>query len=91
MVVIRLSRGGTKKRPFYRMVVADSRMPRDGRFIEQVGTYDPRVQKKSVRLCLDRIDHWLQVGACPSETVRALICKNRKLIQAETHEASVSA
>ncbi|MEM7588636.1 MAG: 30S ribosomal protein S16 [Myxococcota bacterium] len=91
MVVIRLSRGGTKKRPFYRMVVADSRMSRDGRFIEQVGTYDPRVQKKGVCLRLDRIDHWLHMGARPSETVHALICKNRKLIQAQANEASVSA
>jgi len=69
MVVIRLSRGGAKKRPFYRVVVADKRMPRDGRFIEQVGTYDPRAEKNGCNLKLDRIDHWLSVGAQPSETV----------------------
>lgn len=73
MVVIRLSRGGAKKRPFYRVVVADHRMPRDGRFIEQIGTFDPRVEKAGVNLKLDRVDHWLGVGAQPSETVGRLI------------------
>lgn len=73
MVVIRLSRGGAKKRPFYRVVVADHRMPRDGRFIEQIGTFDPRVEKAGVSLKLDRVDHWLGVGAQPSETVGRLI------------------
>lgn len=88
MVVIRLSRGGTKKRPFYRMVVADSRMSRDGRFIEQVGTYDPRVQKRGICLRLDRVDHWLHVGARPSETVHALIAKGRKFVQVEDNNAA---
>lgn len=66
MVVIRLARGGAKKRPFYRVVVADQRSPRDGRFIEQVGTYNPMVKENGIRLELDRIDHWLKVGAQPS-------------------------
>ncbi len=82
MVVIRLARGGAKKRPFYRVVTADSRMPRDGRFIEQVGTYDPRVEKGSIRLDLARVEHWLNVGAQPSDTVRSLIKKFRKLAPA---------
>ena len=79
MVVIRLARGGAKKRPFYRVVTADKRMPRDGRFIEQVGTYDPRVEKGSINLKIDRVEHWLKVGAQPSDTVRSLIKKFRKL------------
>ena len=69
---IRLARGGAKKRPFYRIVVADSRSPRDGRFIERVGTYDPMLPKDSperVRLKEDRIKHWLGVGAQPSDRV----------------------
>ena len=77
MVVIRLARGGAKKRPFYRVVVADRRFPRDGRYIEQVGTYDPRTTQTQVNLKLDRVDHWVGVGAQPSDTVRSLIKKVR--------------
>ena len=78
MVVIRLARGGAKKRPFYRVVVADRRFPRDGRYIEQVGTYDPRTTQTQVSLKLERVDHWLKVGAQPSDTVRSLIKKVRQ-------------
>jgi small subunit ribosomal protein S16 len=78
MVVIRLARGGAKKRPFYRIVVADRRFPRDGRYIEQVGTYDPRTTQTQVNLRLDRVDHWVGVGAQPSDTVRSLIKKVRR-------------
>ena len=69
---IRLARGGVKKRPFYRIVVADSRMPRDGRFIERVGTYNPMLPKEHpdrVELKTERIQHWLSVGARPSVRV----------------------
>ena len=69
---IRLARGGAKKRPYYRIVVADSRMPRDGRYIERVGTYDPMLGKDDpnrIRLVEDRIKHWLSVGALPSDRV----------------------
>lgn len=69
---IRLSRGGAKKRPYYRIVVADSRAPRDGRFIEKLGTYNPLLAKDSperVKLDSDRISHWLSVGAQPSDRV----------------------
>jgi small subunit ribosomal protein S16 len=69
---IRLARGGAKKRPYYRIVVADSRMPRDGRFIERVGSYNPMLPKDhSDRIVLkeDRIKHWLSVGAQPSDRV----------------------
>src|ERR1700760_461901 len=71
-VSIRLSRGGAKKRPYYRIVVADSRNARDGRFIEKVGTYNPLLAKDSperVKLDTDRISHWLSVGAQPSDRV----------------------
>ncbi|MDP2340788.1 MAG: 30S ribosomal protein S16 [Deltaproteobacteria bacterium] len=73
MVVIRLARAGTKKKPFYRVVVADRRDPRDGRFIEQVGTYDPRKQAHGLALVVARIDHWIGHGAQASETVGHLI------------------
>ena len=69
---IRLSRAGAKKRPFYRVVVADTRSPRDGRFLERLGTYDPMLPKdhpERVRLNEERIRHWLGVGALPSERV----------------------
>src|SRR4051812_11845634 len=71
-LAIRLSRGGAKKRPYYRIVVTDSRSPRDGRFIEKVGTYNPLLAKDSperVKLDTDRIQHWLGVGAQPSDRV----------------------
>ena len=69
---IRLSRAGAKKRPFYRVVVADTRSPRDGRFLERLGTYDPMLPKdhpERVRLNEERIRHWLGVGARPSDRV----------------------
>jgi small subunit ribosomal protein S16 len=75
MVVIRLARAGTKKKPFYRVVVADRRDARDGRFIEQVGTYDPRKQAHGLAVQLDRVDHWVGHGAQPSETVGHLIAR----------------
>ena len=68
---IRLSRGGSKKRPYYRIVVADSRMPRDGRFIEKVGTYNPMLPKDAerVKLDLERIKEWYAKGARPTDRV----------------------
>src|SRR5438045_2191945 len=71
-LAIRLTRGGAKKRPYYRIVVADSRAPRDGRFIEKLGTYNPLLAKDSperVKLDAERIQHWLGVGAQPSDRV----------------------
>lgn len=73
---IRLARGGSKKRPFYRVVAADSRMPRDGRFIEKLGTYNPLLAKDSeerVKLDLDRIKHWLDQGAQPTDRVSRML------------------
>ncbi len=72
-VRIRLARVGAKKKPFYRVVVTDSRSPRDGRFIEIVGRYDPRPHPSLVELELDRIKDWIAKGAAPSETVSKLI------------------
>ena len=74
MVTIRLSRGGSKKRPFYHVVVADSRRSRDGRFIEQIGFFNPiaRGQEERLRIQQDRIDHWVGLGAQVSDRVAAL-------------------
>ena len=77
-VSIRLRREGTTNRPYYKVVVADSRSPRDGKFIEIIGTYDPKKQGENSTLKMDRIDHWISNGAQPSDTVRSLIKKNRK-------------
>ncbi len=71
-VVLRLSRGGSKKRPYYRIVVADERSPRDGKYIEKIGNYDPRLAKDSpdrVKIDTERAKHWLSVGAQPSDRV----------------------
>lgn len=78
MVRIRLARHGAKKRPFYRMVAADRRNRRDGRFIELLGTYDPTQSPAEVNLKLDRIDYWLSRGAKPSHTAASLISRYRK-------------
>jgi small subunit ribosomal protein S16 len=77
MVVIRLARGGAKKRPFFNVVVADSRNRRDGRFIERVGFYNPIAgsRDEGLRLALDRIDHWQHQGAQLSDTVAGLVKK----------------
>ncbi|MDP9003162.1 MAG: 30S ribosomal protein S16 [Verrucomicrobiota bacterium] len=77
-VSIRLRREGAKNRPYYKVVVADRRSPRDGKFIEIIGTYDPKKTDHNSTLKLDRIDHWISKGAQPSDTVRSLIKKNKK-------------
>jgi len=74
-VTIRLTRMGAKKKPFYRVVVADSRFPRDGRFIDVVGTYDPNPDPPAVKLSREKIDLWLKRGAHPSSTVKSLLQK----------------
>ncbi len=76
---IRLARGGAKKRPYYRIVIADSRSPRDGRFIEKIGSYDPMLDKgdpKRVVLNEDRAKHWLSVGALPSDRVAKFLARS---------------
>ena len=75
-VVIRLRREGSKDRPYYKVVVADSRSPRDGRFIEQVGNYNP-MQEDSYKIDLEKVDKWIGDGAKPSSTVSSLIKKAR--------------
>lgn len=73
MVKIRLRRMGAKKAPFYRIVVADSRSPRDGRFIEELGFYNPLVEPAEVRIDAEKAKDWMQKGAQPSDTVRRLM------------------
>jgi len=77
-VKIRLARHGAKKNPYYRVVIADSRARRDGRFIEQVGKYNPCVEPALLQLDLDKISNWIQNGAQPTERVNVLIDTARK-------------
>jgi small subunit ribosomal protein S16 len=77
MVSIRLRREGTKNSPYYRVVVADQRSPRDGKFIEQVGVYDPRKPGANSKLAIDRLDYWISQGAQPSDTVASLLRRAR--------------
>ncbi|HYT57564.1 MAG TPA: 30S ribosomal protein S16 [Verrucomicrobiae bacterium] len=77
-VTIRMSRHGAKKKPFYRIVVSDQRFPRDGRYIEQVGTYDPRLNNGTIKLDREKVDAWIKKGAKPSQTVSELIKKELK-------------
>lgn len=74
-VKIRLARHGAKKRPFYRIVVADSESPRDGRFLENVGTYNPLTDPADVSLKQERIKYWIEQGAIPTDTVKSLLKK----------------
>lgn len=82
MVRIRLARAGGKKKPFYHIVATDKRDPRDGRFIEQLGTYDPRCSSAPVHVDLVRADHWLGRGAKASQTVGQLLRKVRAAARA---------
>ena len=75
MVKIRLRRVGAKKAPFYRVIVADSRSPRDGRFIAELGTYDPSADGEKIKLDLERAKYWISNGAQPTDTVRGLLKK----------------
>ena len=75
MVKIRLRRMGAKKAPFYRVVVADSRYPRDGRFIEEIGTCDPLTEPATIKIDMERAKYWISNGAQPTDTVRGLLKK----------------
>ena len=75
-VKIRLKRMGSKQKPFYRIVAADSRSPRDGRFIETLGTYNPIVKENNVTVDEEKVAKWIQNGAQPTDTVRSLLSKN---------------
>lgn len=76
-VKIRLRRMGAKKAPFYRVVVADSRYPRDGRFIEEIGYYDPMKKPAEIKIDMEKAEKWIKNGAQPTETVKALLAKNK--------------
>jgi small subunit ribosomal protein S16 len=75
MLAIRLRRTGSKKRPFFRVVVADSSTAREGRFVEVVGHYNPRTTPETLEVDRERLDHWLKTGAQPSDTVRTLLAR----------------
>jgi small subunit ribosomal protein S16 len=78
MLKIRLSRGGAKKRPFYKVVLADARSPRDGRFIERLGHYDPMLPRENpnrLKLDLERIQHWLKMGAQPTDRLQRFLAE----------------
>jgi small subunit ribosomal protein S16 len=83
-VSIRLRREGAKNRPYYKVVVADSRSPRDGKFIEIIGTYDPKKPDHNSTLKVDRAEYWIARGAQASDTVRSLIKKNKQMVTANT-------
>ena len=90
MVKIRLRRMGAKKNPYYRIVVADSHFPRDGRFIEELGTYDPTQSPSAFNVDMERAKYWIASGAQPTDTVRALLKKAENAApaaQAEEAEA----
>ncbi len=76
MVKIRLRRMGKRKAPFYRIVVADSRYPRDGRFIDEVGYYDPMKEPVDIKIDAEKVNKWLATGAQPTETVKSLLNKS---------------
>jgi small subunit ribosomal protein S16 len=82
-VSIRLRREGSKNRPYYRIVVADSRSPRDGKFVEIIGTYDPKQTGQNSSFSVERAEYWISKGARPSDTVRSLIKKQKKALPAE--------
>lgn len=82
MVKIRLRRDGAKKAPFYTLVVADSRYPMDGRFIEKVGTYNPMTSPKEINVDLEKVKEWMSKGARPTETAKSLIAKAEKQVKA---------
>jgi len=77
MVKIRLKRVGAKKAPFYHIVVADSKSPRDGKIIEQIGTYNPMLETPEIKVDLEKVEKWIKNGAKPTDTVRALINKSK--------------
>lgn len=79
-VSIRLRREGTTKRPYYKVVVADARSPRDGKFIEIIGNYDPKKEGSNANLDLARAEYWITKGAQPSDTVRSIIRNHRKAL-----------
>ena len=90
-VAIRLRREGALNRPYFKVVVADKRSPRDGKFIEIIGTYDPKKKGNNSTLKLDRVEYWISKGAQPSDTVRSLIKKNKNPEAAAKKAAAIEA
>ena len=90
MVKIRLRRMGAKKHPFYRLVVADSRSPRDGRFIEHLGYYDPMTDPVQVKIDVEKVLSWIKQGAQPSEAARSLL-KREGILERSTEKPAASA
>jgi small subunit ribosomal protein S16 len=87
-VIIRLRRDGAKNSPYYRIVVADKHSPRDGKFLELIGTYDPKKKTDNSTVKLDRVEHWMKLGALPSDTVKSLIKKAKTKASAEVKETA---
>jgi small subunit ribosomal protein S16 len=88
MLAIRLRRTGSKKRPYFRVVVTDSRVARDSRFVEVLGSYNPRTKPETLTLNRERLEHWLKAGAQPSDTVRTLVARMPAPAPAEAQPAS---
>jgi small subunit ribosomal protein S16 len=88
MVKLRLARAGAKKRPYYRVVVTNSRSPRDGRFIEQIGTYDPKENPGLFKINKERLGYWLGVGAQASVTLNRLILKQKRSTPVQATQVS---
>ncbi len=86
-VVLRLSRAGTHKAPFYHVVATDSRKPRDGRYLEDVGVFDPTRKPERIELKAERVEYWLKAGARPSQTVAMVLKRARKAAPAAAKEA----
>jgi small subunit ribosomal protein S16 len=86
-VHLRLSRQGAKKAPFYRVVATDSHSPRDGRFLEHIGVYDPTRKPEEIKFDEPRLQHWLSHGAVPSQTVKELIKRSRKALGGQAAKA----
>ena len=89
-VIIRLRRDGTKNSPYYRIVVADKHSPRDGKFLELIGTYDPKKKGDNATVKIARAEHWMALGALPSDTVRSIL-KKAKAKTAKAEKEAVAA
>jgi small subunit ribosomal protein S16 len=89
-VIIRLRRDGAKNSPYYRIVVADKHSPRDGKFLELIGTYDPKKKTDNSTVKLDRVEHWIKMGALPSDTVKSLIKKAKTKASAAAKETETA-
>jgi len=88
MLAIRMRREGAKRKPYFRMVVTEGRTPRDGKFLESLGTYDPRTKPETVKIDRERLAHWLKSGARPSDTVRTVVARHKLAPEAVTEQAA---